>query len=540
MVSEIWEEDDVSWRELRNSSAKQAQFLDFLTLQGDYAPEGKDYRGTTTPMCLIGGAGEGGKSYNLRTCAFEMLFRYRELGFPNRNVGLMCDTMPNLRKIHIKKLREEFGDAVEIKQSQEFGLNARLLGAEYEDLGRVLLLHGAQAHKASAQKGGELDSLLVDELTQFTREQQGEFLYQLRNSAGLPFCSFGASSNPDGPGHDHVKQLFVPEFQNLADYYSLDPEADAEQIEKIRRSILYIPMLRQENPTYEANKEAMDRVIRDIENPDIRRARDIGDWNMYLGSRFGYFSKSVNTFTWAQFLEAQGEPVSSNPGQNMEEAYRLIVNWEDYGWDLFGSFDYGTDMKGASSFHWHLVDNSGRLWTFGELYLRGMTLKPQARILKPVIDRMRPRLIYADPALKAKIDESTNGLSRLMMFALEGVRLTPCENPRIPGWASVDYVLDHVIDRATGILTSPPIGRIHATECPQLLKQLPNAPRKKGKPEDIDLDEDHALDDYRYGVHNKFHNRPKREKQPEVGSTLWVQQQHEEAKRLSEAGRWND
>jgi hypothetical protein len=534
-ATENWAEHEVSWRELRNSSPKQCEFMDCLTLQGDFAPGGSKFMNTRTPMCLIGGAGEVGKSRCIRDTAFEILLRYRELGFPNRTVAIMCDTMPNLRRIHIKKLREDFGDAIDIRQSQEVGLRARLIGSDYEDLGQVLLLHAAQAHQTASQKGAEIDSLLVDELTSFTIEQFGEMMYQRRSSARLPFVSFGAGTNPDGIGHYWVKSLFVPEFQDLSGF--------DKRIQEMKGAIHFIPGVRSDNPEYEWNKESMDAAIAFLPNPDIRRARDTGDWNAYGGGRFGYFNKLIHGFTWPDFLAAQGEMVVQSPVSNAQEAYRLLANADMFGWEIWASFDYGTDPEGGSCLLFHVMDHESRVWTFGEWMRGGLTLPEQAAAMKPLLARFPLRRLLVDPALEAKVVESKSGLSRLALFYAEGIKKSVCgvqmtvaENARVPGWGSIDYLFARIPDPPGKIR---PKGFIHSSECPYLVASFHKAPRSARDPEDIDarFTQDHGLDSLRYGWHSRFPNRPEFVKPPQYGSMLWMKQQ-EEAREQAAANQW--
>lgn len=527
-----------SWRDFRGSSEKQRIFMDALTRQGDFAPGGKLDMKTKIPAIGFGGAGEAGKTRALRDGAIEILLCYRNMGFPNRRVGLFAENDALITTNHIIKFEEELGDLVDIKKTAKEGWRVRFPVAHWgEGMGMISLRTYAQAHKSSSKRGGEIDSALADELTLCVPAQIGEMMYLVRNSMGLPFASFGWASNPDGVSQEYLKSLFVgpnelfPDVPECRDYSDHDPWFEAN-----RHTMFFIPAVRQDNPAYEANKEAFDRAIYSIPDETVRRARDIGDWNYNRSTRFGYVTKAKHGFTWPDFLRAQGETPSDLASENRRQAYHMILNRDVYGWELWASFDYGTSDDAASCLLFHLLDSRRNVWTFGERYMVGKQLPDQAREMKPALTDLKCRSILGDPMLKSKAPESRTGLTRLQQFAQEGIIISLAANDRVDGWAAIDWLFDRLPD---GSIPAHVVGRVNYEECRQTWKQLLNAPRKKEDPNDVDKKKasqqfgDHGIDTLRYGWFTRFKSLVGKEVSdaPEYGSIGWMEQQQEKKER---------
>lgn len=544
-----------SWRDFRGSSLKQRAFMDALTLQNDFAAGGKYCMNTKAPSVFYGGSGQSGKTRGLRDSAVEMLLRYRQLGFPNRRVALFADCDRTMIENHVNEFIKEFKDkddnpTIHISTTRQEGWHIKFSPSYWgEGMGTISLRTYAQAHRTNAKRGGQIDSILADEITLCTPGQIGEMIYLLRNSEAIPFSSFGCGSNPDGISQHYIETLFVGPnawtedlgivVEECRDYSDLDPWFEAN-----RHTFMFIPATREDNPAYEANKEEFDRAMSFVYDPVVRAARKDGQWGKDRRTRFGYLTKQKHGFTWPDFLRAQGEVPSDMASECRRQAMHMILNRDTYGWELWSSLDYGTAEGKGSCLLFHLLDTQKRVWTFGEIYrtMFGKQLPEQKRVMKPSLDELNCRTILGDPALKAKAPESRSGLTRQQQFAQapDSMIVTLALNDRKEGWAALDWIFDRLED---GSLPQHVVGFVNYEECPMLWKQLLSLPRKEGDPEDVDKAKaakqlgDDCPDCYRYGIFTKFKNLVgKQDKEaPEYGSIGWMEgkAQEREAARTS-------
>ena len=535
----------LSWRQLRTCTPKQCDALDYLTNQGEYAA-----KPLATPMLLIGGGGFGSKSYTARTAAVEILLRLRELGFPNRRVGLFSDNMPNVHQRQSVEIQQEWRDFAVVRGSQTKGQHVEFFGPGWEGVGTIALRGMAEASGAGGRKGAQFDSILFDELTLISYVQFGELMYMRRSGVGLPFCSFMGATNPDGPGHGWVKDLWVapsekypdvPMRQNFSEY--------PETLKQLKHCFYYIPMLKQDNPGYDdpINRATVDMNMALLE-PEVRKARELGDWDIYLGGRFSSYTKGVHQFEWEEFNQFYGFPADDTRLAQQQEAKRVLLNPGYHGFEIWGSFDFGTSPEAASAFYLTAVDQYRNLWTFFEWYKSGMNLFPQAKELGRIIREFRPRGIICDPALDYKKAESEDHKSRIQMFreADPDCRFRPGNNDRIGGWATMEMLLEWepkvddlrrpvMVENWAGRMVPAvevrPRWRIHSS-CTNLHRQISTAPRDKIRPDDVSSKflDDHGIDSVRYLFHTRYNAPVRRTKQPERMSLAWMIAQARAAK----------
>lgn len=519
--------------------------MDALTLQGDFALGGKYCMNTKAPSIGFGGAGAAGKTRGLRDAAVEILLVYRALGFPDRRVGLFAENADLITTNHIIKFEEELGDMVEIKRTSKEGWRVRFPEAKWgPGMGMISLRTYALAHKSNSKRGGELDSILADELTLATPAQIAEMMYLLRNSADLPFAAFGWASNPDGISQEYLKRMFVgpnpafPEQKEYRDYSDFDPWFGNNQ-----NRFFFIPAVRKDNPAYLQNQDAWDAAILANPDPRIRLARDVGDWDANTDTRFGYVTKAKHGFTWPEFLKAQGVVPSELASENKRLAMHMILNRDVYGWELWGGFDYGTSEDAASCLLFNLLDTNKRVWTFGELYMPGKQLPEQAVAMRAAMAELKLKTIFGDPMLKSKAPESKSGLTRLQLFAQEGIIIQLALNDRVDGWGAIDWLFHRLPD---GSLPQHTVGFVNYEECRQTWRQLQAAPRKDSDPNDVDKAKaskqagDHGIDSLRYSWFTRFKrlvNKEEHHQAPEYGSIGWMEEQAK-ARELAASSPW--
>lgn len=485
-------EGTISWRDYRGASDPQRISLDWIEKNGPFArDEGRNR------LCLTGGAGGGGKSYNLRTAALDINLDLRDKGFPSTWGVLICQTYDELVGRHAGEIETEFKGIGTLRKTQSRGWHLRFHG---EGLGGVYLRNAVTSNDAKNNKkdkrGFGYQYTLADELTQFTREQFEKIFYNLRSGVALPYNAFLAGSNPDGLGHGWVKEMFVPEYRNN----------DDDWIKKIgAQSFFYVPIRVEENPNYEQDKEGWEARLWSSD-PDIYKARRFGDWDIYHGGRFGkIWNPSVHVFLWPELLRAMGVLVGITPEEFLRDAER-------WGCEIYASLDYGTSDDSTSAYLLHIVDRNDRLWTFAELPMIGKELEVQAEMILNFEREwgVTPVVRYCDPALMGAPAESKDGIARIVKFQENGVDFIPGNNGRIEGAASVASALYWQTAKTDAglVWVRRPRARIHAA-CRNLVAQIPILPRDPSKPEDVHPmgGKWHWYDSYRYMVHTRYQGR---------------------------------
>jgi hypothetical protein len=489
-----------SWRDYRTSTKKQRIHADFLIQRGIY--ERFPALRSRTPFAFYGGAGWGGKSYQLRTLALEIALDLRARGLPNLWGGLYTLTFPDLTARHISKLATEFQGIATVRETREHGLHIKFLG---EGLGGVYLSNiaseGNLKSTRGTRRGAERSYGLIDESTEFTYDQFDTIKYQIRPTVTMPYIAIGLAGNPDGIGHGWNKKIFHPSYRDLEHpFYNKYKVSD----------VLFVQALKSDNPMYAANKEIVDAQLGSIADIDIRRARDEGAWDIYGSGRFPVFRASqrspednVHGCTLDDLYQALGLP--------LEIPFdRVLENAEELGLMLYGALDYGTSVNSMTAILLFLVDWLGRRWWVKEIKIVGLQLEQQCEVIHDWV-RNRGRklhMFYCDPALIAPAAEDMAGISRIERFRKNGIVLTPGINNRVEGWAACDTSLFYKRD-AEGKMVRAPISRFlfpemvnnEAFGVPTLISSIPDLPRDKNNPEDVDSLNGiwHFPDAWRYG-----------------------------------------
>ena len=259
--------------------------------------------------------------------------------------------------------------------------------------------------------------------------------------------------NPGGVGHGWVKRLFVDR-----DFSTGEDPAD----------YLFIPakvwdntVLINADPDYVKHLQSLPE--------ELRRAHLDGDWDVYAGQYFREFSRSIHVI----------QPFDIPP-------------W----WKRFRSMDWG--YNDPCCVLWHAVDGDGRVYTYRELYERGVRADDMAkRILSLTADEPTAYTV-ASPDMWQKRGAKLvsgggfEGESIQELFALSGVPLTPADNSRVAGWHRVRSYLAPAEDG---------LPRWQCfTDCKNLIRTLPQLVYDAHDREDAADGEDHAPEALRYGL----------------------------------------
>ncbi len=276
---------------------------------------------------LYGGALGGGKSHFLRFYGLRYLMRlFSEKGLRNVAAMLACEDYPTLKDRQLVKIATQFPSFL----GESF--------TDHKDYGRCFLLHPEYGSgilcfrnldDPSKYMSAEFALILVDE---WSRNQPAMF-NDLRTRLRWPGlknveCQFVGGSNPGGPSHAILKQLFIdktfpPEFIHPHD---------------VRGQFAFVKALADDNPY--ADESYITQTLETLPEP-LKRAFRWADWNVFVGQAFPDLNERRHAY---------------DPG---------IRLFPEHSW--FGmSFDWG--FGAPFSVGWWHTDADGRLYRFASWY----------------------------------------------------------------------------------------------------------------------------------------------------------------------------
>lgn len=229
---------------------------------------------------LFGGARGGGKSYFLRWLAIVLLLHWAQQGHKAVRVGIFCETYVALDDRQLSRATR--GRPEEVYPSwlgtwnlaaREFRLHAAYGGGtvcfrNLDDGGKYL--------------SAEFAAVLVDELTRSSVDVIMQLFGSLR-WPGIEHTPFVGTTNPGGPGHAWVKDVFVDgtfeldETKNLLESFG-------------REAFGFVRSLAGDNPHNAASYLAMLRGLPDR----LRKGYLYGDWDAFDGQAFPQFFRPIH------------------------------------------------------------------------------------------------------------------------------------------------------------------------------------------------------------------------------------------------------
>ena len=412
---------------------------------------------------LYGGAAGGGKSYGL------LADPMRYFGSPSFNGLILRRTNDELREL-VWKSQELYPKAYpgakwqEKKSQWVFPSGARLWMTYLEREEDVLRYQG----QAFSYIG-------FDELTQHATPFAWNYMRsRLRTTdSDLPIF-MRATTNPGGPGHQWVKQMFIdPSPPNTAfaatDLETGDVLRYPENHEKAGKPLFYrrfIPATLVDNPylyqegSYEANLLSL---------PEMQRRQLLeGDWAIADGAAFPEFRQSIH----------------------VTEPFEIPSDWRK-----FRSCDFG--YSSYSAVHWFAIDPAYEtLIVYRELYVSKHTGKDLARRVLELEEG--ESIFYGVLDSSCWHNRGQIGPSIAEEMITMGCRWRPSDRSagaRVAGRNRLHELLK--VDEDTG---QPGIKFFNT--CRQIIADLPVIPNDPKGGDDIDAryKSDHAYDSIRYGA----------------------------------------
>jgi len=392
---------------------------------------------------LFGGSRGPGKSWWLRRYLLRFLIKsYEILGLRGVRVMLACEDYPALRDRHLSKVELEFPEWL-----------GRYTGGDGREFRLVPSLGGGalcfrNLDKVEKYQSAEFACIGVDELTKNDKNTFDILRGSLR-WPGIEQVRFVAATNPGGPGHLWVKDLWID-------------RVFPEELEGQAHEFAFVQALPADNPHLESSYWEMLNSLPD----DLRRAWVEGDWDVFSGQVFTNWRRS----------------------QHVVEPFTIPE-----GWMRWRAIDWGYSAPFCCL--WMAKDpDTGRVVVYREAYAAGLTDPEQAELVRDMtMDDEKIQLTLADPSMWTERSIERQTRSSADVYREIGVPLTRADNNRLTGLRRVRDSLELLGDGRPGLLVF--------STCAHLIRTLPALPYDDVRVEDVDTHaEDHAYDALRYGL----------------------------------------
>jgi len=432
----------------------------------DLYPNRKQYLflQSRTRHTAYGGARGGGKSWVIRVKA---VMDAGDHGRPDAfsegiKICIIRRTLTDLIKNHLAPLKNMTnGIAIYNQNEKKF---------TFKNGATIQLMYCDNDNDADHFQGIEFDEIFIEEATQLKPEWLTIIATSCRGVNNFPHRVY-YTCNPGGPGHEHIKRLFVDriykENENPEDYSFIQAMVTDNKI-LMERSPEYVTFL-QNLP------------------PKLRDAWLYGSWQIWSGQYFSDFVFDPDHLTdglWTHVID----PIERIPKH----------------WTLYRGFDWGSYRP--FSVGWYAVDEEGIMYRFKELYgvqkSGGESLAnegvqwPSEKVFRKIyeIEQTDPNLKGREIigiADKAIFQKESTGISIADTAAECGVYFQPSDSSRLAGWEQCRIRLQ--FDKRG-------VPRFYVTSnCKEFIRTIPLLQHDKHDGEDIDTEgEDHIADEWRY------------------------------------------
>ncbi len=438
-----------------------------------------EFLAATELEVLYGGSAGGGKSFAI------IVDPMRYFGFENFNGILLRRTNDELREL-IRSTQMLYPKAYpgarwsEKKSAWTFPSGANLWMTYLERDEDVLRYQG----QAFTWVG-------FDELTQYATPVSWNYMRsRLRSSDPelVPYLSMRATTNPGGPGHGWVKEMFIDPAPPLTAFPAMDekgevirvPDGD-EDFPKDRwgKPLFmrkFIPASLKDNPSLDHNYKA--NLLSLPEH--LRRQLLDGDWSIVAGAAFPEFREHTHVI----------------------DPFEIPSEWR-----RFRSCDFGYSARSASAVHWYAVDPNNTVYVYRELYVNQKTGSELGRMILEAESGEKIQYGVLDSAVW-EVKGST-GPSIAEEILRTGARFRPADKG--PGSRTAGKNQIHEMLKVDSWSQKP--GLLIFNTCRKIIASMQVMPVSPDGKDDIDAKyaDDHAYDSLRYGVMT----RPR-------GSSIWT------------------
>ena len=446
----------------------------------DYKPTPKQqfFHSSEADELLFGGAAGGGKSTAIVMEAFKMMATY-----PGIECYLFRRTFSELEGTLIKEAKRLWPSA--------FG---KFLEAKHVFKARngstALFRHCMTDDDRYLYQGAEMNILLIDEITQFSKMVYDYLKTRLRVPTRYDIKpKVRVTANPGGRGHSWVKALFI---DDIIPYEITPMEVYSEILDEYKQVTLqYIPATATDNP--HLTKDYIFELEQKPEN--LKKGLLHGNWDITEGRAFPEFRDIP-----AHYEDRRHTHVI-NP-----------INIEGH-WRIINTFDWGYEKPFSAQ--WWAQDSEKRLYMIDELYggkededNKGLRLDAKEQAARILIKEQEVRKkYYIDPNERIeriadtavwKIDGSS-GESIGAVMAREGLRYPdPKYDPSVRGIKDRIQGKQQFHYRLKFDMYGRPLIYIFNT-CPKFIKHFKELILDERNIEDVDTRcEDHDYDAARY------------------------------------------
>lgn len=375
-----------------------------------------------------------------------------------------CQRVGGLKVLFLRQTgitaRESFDDLISRAVRGRCYFRKTASSLRFENGSRIVLGGFKDEKDIDKYIGIEYDVIIVEELTQLSKEKYDKLRGSLRTSKAGWRPRMYTSFNPGGVGHVWVRERYVLPYRA-----------------KKQAETRFIPS------TYKSNAALNREYIAYLESLQgaLGKAWREGEWDVFAGQYFKIWSYD----------------------RHVVAPFQIPISWFKY-----RSIDPG-GRDGITSCHWYAVNQDGRVYVYREYYYGPDVIDPKTgekygvgrdydqhakAIAEMSVDRDgNPedyRYTVIDSAAFAKAGFSETAAE---IYERNGVTgLMPAAKERIIGWNAVNTYLRIPEDGGQPKL------QIFST-CDNLVRTLPLLQHDTKHPEDVDTKgEDHGPDELRY------------------------------------------
>lgn len=346
---------------------------------------------------------------------------------------------------------------------------------------------------AEEYQGHSYTRVYVEEVTNFPNPGPiNKLRATLRSGMGVP-VGMRLTGNPGGAGHNWVKKRYIdpaPQGYKIitesTEIEYIDPDTMLQIKQIVSLSRVFIPSKIKDNALLMKNDPTYILRLRQSGSAALVKAWLEGDWGIIDGAFFDNWDSDL--------IVKPMDMLTAIPKHSLR----------------FRSFDWGS-AKPFSVGWWAVSDGTwglpkGALLRYREWY--GSTgeanhgLKLTADLVaEGILERERGEYItygVADPSIFIR----NGGPSIMEMMLRKGCAWRKADNKREPGWAKLRQMLGNIpINPAepNGPHSDPMVFLLEC--CEDSIRTIPTLQHDEDKMEDLDTEaEDHAADDWRYGV----------------------------------------